>query len=327
MAKKITQTKIIVPLERSEKMIETMEKAGIDLGLTPRQAFQVLRPTNPEHIRERVVGTAYQDKKTKKFVSYNEARKIGWDNISKIKVKAKYVPGRIFELKLISIFGWNWRSEITKTEKTGKEIAKTIRLWYKLPNGDWNYIEKTGGAAFKSGIDDYNREKAAETDAFKRCCIALGFFADVYAPMLAIEDRASLEGLKEIEIEENNKRIVEPTNQPKKKTYNPKPSEDTGYRKSAVVNPKMPASLKQKEYINTMIDKLRNDYELETELELPVEQLNKGQAADLIEKLLKRGKEAKNNIRKEISTGEPPSEENPKEPERDGSIYDADKGF
>jgi len=320
MAKKTTQTKIIVPLERSEKMIETMEKAGIDLGLTPRQAFQVLRPTNPEHIRERVVGTAYQDKKTKKFVSYNEARKIGWDNISKIKVKAKYVPGRIFELKLISIFGWNWRSEIVKTEKTGKEIAKTIRLWYKLPNGDWNYIEKTGGAAFKSGIDDYNREKAAETDAFKRCCIALGFFADVYAPMLAIEDRASLEGLKEIEIEENNKRIVEPTNQPEKKTYKPKPNEDTGYRKSGVVNPKMSASPKQKNFIQVLIDKLKNDYEIETTLEKPVEILNKGEAADLINKLLARGKEAKKKPDERMkeqhkaSLEVPPEETSPKEP-------------
>ena len=113
----------------------------------------------------------------------------------------------------------------------------------------------------------------------------------------------------------------------KPKTFSPKPNQEKGYRHSAVVNPKMPASLKQKEYINTMIDKLRNDYELETELELPVEQLNKGQAADLIEKLLKRGKEAKNNIRKEISTGEPPSEENPKEPERNGSIFDTEREF
>jgi len=44
-------------------------------------------------------------------------------------------------------------------------------------------------------------------------------------------------------------------------------------------------------------------------------------------KTLKRGKEAKNNIRKEISTGEPPSEENPKEPERNGSIFDAEREF
>ena len=135
----------------------------------------------------------------------------------------------------------------------------------------------------------------------------------------------NLVGMGEYELMEEG--LEEDETETKPKTYSPKPNENTGYRKSGVVSPKMPASLKQKEYINAMIDKLRNDYELETELELPVERLNKGQAADLIEKLLKRGKEAKNNIRKEISTGEPPSEENPKEPERNGSIFDAEREF
>ena len=65
----------------------------------------------------------------------------------------------------------------------------------------------------------------------------------------------------------------------KPKTYSPKPDEDTGYRKSGVVNPKMPASVKQKEYINALIERLKNDYEIETTLEKPVEILNKGEAA------------------------------------------------
>jgi len=110
----------------------------------------------------------------------------------------------------------------------------------------------------------------------------------------------------------------------KPNTYKPKPNEKQGYKHSAVVNPKLPASVKQKDYINALIDRLQNDYEIATELEKPVEELNKGEAASLIEKLLKRGKEAKNNIRKEIPTGEPPvGNEEEKEIERDdSSVYD-----
>jgi hypothetical protein len=112
----------------------------------------------------------------------------------------------------------------------------------------------------------------------------------------------------------------------KPKTYSPKPREEQGYKHSAVVNPKMPASTKQKDYVNALIDRLQNDYEIATELEKPVEDLNKGEAASLIEKLLKRGKEAKNNIIKEIPTGEPP-EETIQETDcpsstKDGSVYD-----
>jgi hypothetical protein len=180
----------IVPLERSERLIEAMQKAKIDLGLTPAQALQIIRPTNPELIRERVVAT-----KNGK------------------KIKAKYVPIRFFELKLISVFGWNWKFEIVRSEirirKDGKkEFIKTGRLWFKLPNGEWNYVERTGGAISREGVDDFQREKAAESDAFKRCCLALGFFADVYAPMLAMEDSAIMESVKEIS-ENNGEEIVE----------------------------------------------------------------------------------------------------------------------
>jgi len=175
----------IVPLERSLKMIEAMQEAKIDLGLTPKQAFQIIQPTDPKFVRRRVVATTKTGK----------------------EIKASYVPGRFFELKLISVFGWNWRFEILKTEKTTREdgkreITKTGRLWFKLPNGEWNFVDRSGGAVSKEGIDDFNREKAAETDAFKRCCLALGFFNDVYAPVLGAEDRAIAESMEVNQAEE-----------------------------------------------------------------------------------------------------------------------------
>lgn len=120
-------------------------------------------------------------------------------------------------------------------------------------------------------------------------------------------------------VEEENGETSEQNTETKPKTYKPKANEEQGYKHSAVTNPKMPASLKQKDYINAIIDRLRNDYEVETELEKPVEQLNKGEAANLIEKLLARGKETKKKMAG-ISQGEPPTDDYPREPVGNGSI-------
>jgi hypothetical protein len=71
----------------------------------------------------------------------------------------------------------------------------------------------------------------------------------------------------------------------------------------------MPASPKQKEFIQILIDKLRNGYETETIIEKPVEELNKGEAADMINKLIARGKEAKKNREERIKKEVLPKEE------------------
>jgi len=117
----------------------------------------------------------------------------------------------------------------------------------------------------------------------------------------------NLVGMGEYELMEEG--LEKDETEQKPKTYSPKPNEDTGYRKSGVVNPKMPASIKQKEYINALIERLKNDYEIETTLEKPVEILNKGEAADLINKLLAKGKETKKKRNEEMKTEEPPEEE------------------
>ena len=76
------------------------------------------------------------------------------------------------------------------------------------------------------------------------------------------------------------------------KTYKPKPNAESGYKKSAISNPKMEATTKQKDYIRSMRDRLESKYGIKTEMEKEINDMNKGEAADIIEKLLKRGKDA-----------------------------------
>ena len=124
----------------------------------------------------------------------------------------------------------------------------------------------------------------------------------------------------EFEMMEEENGEEEPPEKPKEKTYKPELNQEQGYKHSGVVNPKMSASPKQKNFIQVLIDKLKNDYEVEIILEKPIEKLNKGEAADLINKLMARGKEVKKKMnekmasqdnppefRKEIPLGEPPT--------------------
>jgi len=134
--------------------------------------------------------------------------------------------------------------------------------------------------------------------------------AETRAKKRAIEELA---GMGELELIENEEETEEPK---ENRTYKPKPSEKQGYKKSAVVNPKMSATPKQKELINVMIDKLTNDYQIETTLDKPIEELNKGEAADLIRKLLTRGKEAKKEMEAKMASQDKPPE-GFEEPDRD----------
>lgn len=155
----------LVPLERSKKMIEAIENSGVDLGITAKQAWQIISPTPERFIRTRP-GKAGRT----------------W----------KYVPVRFFELKMFAVFGLNWKFEITDTKYSKEEIIVKGRLTIILKNGSVVIREQYGGAKKKEKMEVYNLHKAAVSDAFKRCCIQLGLFADVYAPMMAIEDKEAI---------------------------------------------------------------------------------------------------------------------------------------
>lgn len=193
--------------------------------------------------------------------------------------------------KIAKFFGYS--TEIIrayKEETTGPQGGKGFiwRVWARAiaRNGQF----RVAGAACSS---TERRFAHLEHDVYAT--------AETRAKKRAIEELA---GMGELELME------EENEEPEKKTYKPKPNQEQGYKHSAVTRPELPATPKQKELINAMIDKLKNDYEIETQLEKPVEELNKGEAANLIQKLLVKGKEAKKNqaerIRKEIPTGEPP---------------------
>lgn len=159
------------------------------------------------------------------------------------------------------------------------------KAWVKaiLPNGQFS---TRGGAVSETerrfAHTPHDLMATAETRAMKNACANLVAFID-------------------FELMEN-----EENEEPEKKTYKPKPSQEQGFKHSAVTRPEMPASLKQKEYINAIIGRIKTEYETETKLEKPVEQLNKGEAANLIEKLLAKGKELKRQVKMEIPKEEPP---------------------
>lgn len=155
----------LIPLERSRKMIEAIKDNNVDLGITPQQAWQIIAPTPEKLIRSRP-GKSGQT----------------W----------RYVPVRFFELKMFAIFGLNWKFEIVDTKYTKDEVIVRGRLTVKLANGNEIIREQFGGAKKKEKSELYNIHKAAVSDAFKRCCIQLGLFADVYAPMMAIEDKEAI---------------------------------------------------------------------------------------------------------------------------------------
>jgi hypothetical protein len=179
----------LIPLERSPKMIQAIKNAGIDLGITPQQAWQIIAPTPKKFIRTRP-GKSGQN----------------WN----------YVPVRFFEMKLFSIFGLNWKFEIVDTKYTKDEVIVRGRLTIKLNNGNEIVREQFGGSKRKEKVELYNIHKAAVSDAFKRCCLQLGIFADVYAPVLAIEDK---EASPEVDWEDIP--IVEDDNQNYEQTHNP----------------------------------------------------------------------------------------------------------
>ena len=152
----------LIPLERSRRMIEAIKDNNVDLGITPQQAWQIISPTPESLIRSRP-GKANQT----------------W----------RYVPVRYFELKMFAIFGLNWNFDIIETKYTKDEVIVQGRLTVRLANGKEISRSQFGGAKKKEKAELYNIHKAAVSDVFKRCCIQLGLFADVYAPMMAIEDK------------------------------------------------------------------------------------------------------------------------------------------
>lgn len=170
----------LIPLERSRRMIESIRDAGIETGITPQQMWQIISPTPEKLIRSRP-GKASQT----------------WH----------YVPVRFFELKMFAVFGVNWKFEIVDTKYSKDEVIIRGRLTVKLANGSEVVREQFGGSKKKEKAELYNIHKAAVSDAFKRCCIQLGLFADVYAPMMAIEDKeaAPKEDWGEIPIIEDEK--------------------------------------------------------------------------------------------------------------------------
>lgn len=137
------------------------EKYGMggSIALSSEQILHIMQKTPKEHI-------------------YQRPAKGGgvWD----------YVTGTYVEKVLNYVFGWDWDYEALTTEEKYGQIIVRGRLTIRTITGK-NIVKNQTGRAdikYKKGTQipmDYgNDEKAANTDALKKCASLLGIASDVY---------------------------------------------------------------------------------------------------------------------------------------------------
>lgn len=97
-----------------------------------------------------------------------------------------FVTGAYVEKVLNYVFGWDWDFEIKQKEEKYNQIIVTGRLTVRTMNGKTIVKEQIGRAdiKFKKNtqipLDYGNDEKAAATDALKKCASKLGIASDIY---------------------------------------------------------------------------------------------------------------------------------------------------
>lgn len=97
-----------------------------------------------------------------------------------------YVTGNYVEKVLNFTFGWNWDFEAVSTEEKYGQVIVRGKLTVKDDKGHFITKMQTGRADIKflkntkTPLDYGNDEKAATTDALKKCASLLGIASDIY---------------------------------------------------------------------------------------------------------------------------------------------------
>ncbi len=100
-----------------------------------------------------------------------------------------YVTGNYVEKVLNFTFGWNWDFEIVETKEKYGQVISLGKLTVKNDKGQGITKMQAGRAdiKFRKGtkepLDYGNDEKAANTDALKKCASLLGIASDIYGKM------------------------------------------------------------------------------------------------------------------------------------------------
>jgi len=241
-------------------------------------------------------------------------------DVQEIEVKEKVGTSYVKKKKLMakkSGFGkiarfWGVSTEILRSFLEEHECKNDVCVWAysngrsypKIKRGDKYLIAKAWAKAILPN-GQFAVRGAAVSEAERN-------FAHIPHDLLATcETRAAKRAIEAVigmgELPASEDEIEEEKqSQPETKTYKLKPNAKAGYEKSKISNPDLPATLKQKDLIRLMRDRLDANYGIKVEIEKPIDELNKGEASDLIDKLMKRGKEAAKNVKKVVPTSEPP---------------------
>lgn len=152
--------------------------------LSERQVIKMVQKTPPEHI-------------------YTRPGKGGQ--------RWSYVTGNYVEKVLNFTFGWNWDFEAVSTEEKYGQVIVRGKLTVKDERGHSITKMQTGRADIKflkgtkTPLDYGNDEKAATTDALKKCASLLGIASDIYG-------KAEFKQETGIEVKDTNIQPKEPIN-------------------------------------------------------------------------------------------------------------------
>lgn len=244
--------------ESAEAVIEWQEETGIDCVLSPYQVLDTLKPTPEEWVRERVVGKTKTGK----------------------EVKAKYVPNRYFLLEMNKKFGWNWDFEILGEIISADEVVVKGKLTVRTKNGQivkTQYGRKKLVGQTQSKGDQI---KAAATDCFKKCCLQLQMFADVYSQEMAIEDARII---KDIAVQNGEYEEYGEYGEPIKHLISKNRKINLEQDDSKYFHP-LPSSAQLK-MVKAIFEKLH------WKVEKPIEKLTRKEASSIIERGIKSAKQ------------------------------------
>lgn len=238
-------------------------------------------------VREVIRPIAKIEEIVEAFKQYQTLKKKLQDEGDVVVIRDKECSTKGYDNKLSKFFGLS--VEIIRAYKedlAGPNGDKYFvwRVWAKAtaPSGQF----RVSGAACGSNERNFAHLEhdvyaMAETRAKKRAIEELVGFGETI-PIEEAEEELEEKAPKE-EVEEGPKNVY----RPKMESGSPK------FKENHISNPDMPATPKQKEVLRETMEKIEIFFNEKTELPKPLDELTKGEAWELIQRLFERAKKLK----------------------------------